>query len=138
MELSTRWEPKLGKGIVVSMWLGVAFIVGALVTLAASASAADAAKSEAFDVKNLLVVLIPSLWASMGPVIMAMLTKVVNSTVGTYVPRPLQVIVSSILGGLAASIADGGATVAATALAGGASQVYAATKPSSLLTTEKP
>jgi len=137
MEHSTRWEPKLGKGVVISMWLGIAFIVGILVALAASANAADAAKSEVFDVKNLLLVLIPSLWASMGPVIMAMLTKTVNSTVGAYVPRPLQVIVSSILGGLAASMADGGATVAATALAGGASQVYAGVQPATLLTEKK-
>lgn len=137
MELSARWEPKLGKGVTMFLLLAIALIVGAIIALAANASAADVAKPEAFDVKNLLMVLIPSLWASVGPVVMAMLTKAVNSAMGAYVPRSLQVIVSSILGGLAASIADGGATVAATALAGGASQVYAGVQPATLLTEKK-
>ena len=135
-----EWKPKHGKVFVVIMWVITAVVTAICVSVAvkAYAQSATAATPPSLDVKNLLSVLVPAVWASIGPLAIAAITKVTNSAVGAYVPRSLQVILSSVFGAIAASMADGGVTVAATAISGAASQVYAQTHPSSLLTTEKP
>lgn len=81
--------------------------------------------------------LVPALWIALGPILVAGLTKVTNKYVNAYVPRPLQVILSALIGAIGAGL-TGDTSSAVVGLAGGATaQVYAAAQPSSLLTEAK-
>lgn len=106
-------------------------------TMAATKVATLRPASE-FDWKGLLGTLFPALWACMGPLVMAFVTKNVNWFAGAYIPRPMQAALSAILGAASASMMDGGTTVAMTAMAGVATQVYAGANPEKLLTTARP
>lgn len=89
--------------------------------------------------QSLLTTLIPAIWGAVGPMVMAALTKLINESVKTHVPRSLQIILSSVLGGIAASMGDAGTVAtAATSLAGAVSQAYAGAQPNSLLTGPAP
>lgn len=96
------------------------------------------------ELNNLLTLLLPALWGAVGPLVMAAITRVVNGAFRAYVPRSLQVIVSSLLGAIVAGLtgdpssAAGLASVIGSAVTGGASQVYAATKPETLRTSAPP
>lgn len=133
-----EWKPKHGVMMTVVLLLILAALVAIVVwgSVNAYAQSATIKAEPAFDVRGLLTMLIPAIWASVGPLAIAAITKGVNG-LGSYIPRPLQVILSTILGAVAGSLADGGVTAAVTAVSGAATQVYAATKPESLLTTPK-
>ncbi len=134
-----HWRPKIGLANTMIVMAGLALIVSVILayTLTAFGAASTIKAEPGFDVKSLLTVLLPTVWASIGPLVIATITKFSNSALNTYVPRSIQIIVSSILGAVAAGIADGGATIAATAVSGAASQIYAATQPASLLSTKR-
>ena len=130
------WKPRHGILPTMALLLAIALVAAAIFLLIADVYAQDKALSPPdFDWHGLLMMMIPSIWAAMGPVLIKGITASVNNFFGQYVPRPVQVIVSSILGALAAGLAgDAGSTAtqvaaAGTALAGGASQIYAATQP---------
>lgn len=134
-----EWRPKHGIMMTVSLMLLVALLVAIIVSVAVKAYAQGSVvvPDQGFDAKSLFNTLIPVLWASIGPLVIALITKTVNGVSGKYVPRSVQVILSSVLGAIGAGLGDGGVTMAATAVAGGASQVYAATKPETLHTSER-
>lgn len=134
-----EWRPKHGVMMTVTMMVILAIVVALIVwsSMTAYAQTGVIKSDPGFDVKGVMNTLIPVLWASIGPMVIAFLTKSVNSLSGQYVPRPLQVILSSILGALGAGLADGGITAAATAVAGGASQLYAGADPEALRTSQK-
>lgn len=134
-----EWKPRHGVMLTVTMMIIVCVAVVLIIWSVANAYAQGAVlKNEpAFDVKGLMTMLLPAIWASVGPLAIAAITKGVNG-LGTYIPRPLQVILSSILGAVGGALADGGVTAAATAASGVASQLYTQTKPSTLLASEKP
>lgn len=89
--------------------------------------------------QSVLTTLIPAIWGAVGPIVMATLTKFINESVRAHVPRTLQVILSSVLGGIAASLGDAGTVAtAATSLAGAVSQAYAGAQPNSLRTGPSP
>lgn len=48
--------------------------------------------------------LLPLIWASIGPVVSVAVTASVNSVVGTYVPRPVQLILAAIAGAVTAGL----------------------------------
>ena len=82
-----------------------------------------------------LLSVLPALWAAVGPMATAAITKGVNQ-LGAYVPRPVQVVLSSVITAVLAGLT--GDAVGAAAGAGAAGQILAATKPETLLTTPKP
>lgn len=45
----------------------------------------------------LLTALLPALWAAFGPIATTAITAFVNQVVGKYVPRPVQLILSSLV-----------------------------------------
>lgn len=53
---------------------------------------------------TLLSALLPVVWASVGPVATTAVTAWVNSVVGSYVPRPIQLILSSLLTAVTAGL----------------------------------
>ncbi len=136
--LHRQWRPHHGVVMTIMMLFGMALLVALLVSISMNAFAQGATlkADPAFDYKGLLTLLVPAIWASVGPLAIAGITKAVNG-VGSYIPRPVQVILSTILGAVAGTLADGGVTAAVTAVSGAATQVYAATKPETLLTTPK-
>jgi hypothetical protein len=97
------------------------------------------------DTSNLLNVfislIIPAVWASVGPVVTAAITAWVNSIPKAYVPRPVQVIVSGLLTAVVAGLTAGAEGMApGTAAAGGlalgmVTQTLAALQPKTLLTS---
>lgn len=134
-----EWKPKHGVMVMVVVMAIIAVVVALIIWSSVSAYAQGAVlKNEpAFDVKSMLTMLLPAIWASVGPLAIAAITKAVNG-VGTYIPRPLQVILSSILGAVGGALADGGITAATTAVSGVASQLYTQAQPSTFLSTKKP
>lgn len=104
----------------------------------AAADATPSAATSLFDVQGLLAMLLPAIWGSVGPLVITAITKFVNQVAGTYVPRPLQVVLSSILGAVSAGLVDGGVTAVAAAVSGGAAQIYAGTEPETLRTSAPP
>jgi len=135
-----EWRPRCGLMQIILSLLLLAALVGLVfgLSLKAYAQGAPLEPPNGLDARSILHTLIPVLWASMGPLVMAALTKGVNQVSGRYVPRSLQVILSGLLGAIGAGFADGGATVAATAIAGGATQVYAGVAPETLRTSSTP
>lgn len=135
-----EWRPKHGVVFMVTLMVIIAIVMAMIIWSSVSAYAQGAAlKNEpAFDAKGLMTMLLPAIWASIGPLAIAAITKGVNG-VGAYIPRPLQVILSSILGAVGGALADGGITAAAaTAASGAASQLYTQAHPATLLATKKP
>lgn len=96
------------------------------------------------ELNGLLAILIPAVWGAVGPVAMAALTKLVNRTVGAYVPRPAQVILSSVFGAVMAGVtgdastAVGAVSTLGAAVTGGTAQLYAAIAPERLRTSPPP
>ena len=149
-----RWEPRLGVVTMVLMMFMVALAAAAVVAYAVTAHGAEIVGAsgetqgplipEGFQWQVILQGLIPAVWGAAGPLVMAWVTAQVNHYAGQYVPRVVQVIMSSVLGATAAALAgDVGTTVtnvamAGSAVTGGVSQVYAATKPEVLNTSDKP
>lgn len=77
---------------------------------------------------------LPALWAPVGPLVTAWVTKQVNK-VSVYIPRSVQVVMSAIVTAALAGL-TGDMTVAAQAgAAGAAGQILAATPPEALRTT---
>jgi hypothetical protein len=134
-----EWRPKHGVMFMITLMAIIAVIVALIVWSSVSAYAQGVAlKNEpAFDVKSMLTMLLPAIWSSIGPIAIAAITKGVNG-IGTRIPRPVQVVLSSVLGAASGALADGGAVMAVTAVSGAASQLYAQAQPSTFLTTEKP
>lgn len=134
-----NWRPKVGLLNMMVLVMCIATFISVLLACALTAFGAEATiKAEpGFDLKSLLTILLPTVWASVGPLVIATITKFSNSALSTYVPRSIQIILSSILGAVAAGIADGGVTMAATAAGGAVSQIYTATQPASLLATKR-
>jgi hypothetical protein len=91
--------------------------------------------------KILLAAMLPAIWAAAGPVMTTAITAWVNSVIGSYVPRPVQLILSSlltaILAGLTGSIEGLDAMTAAGigAAMGLGTQTFASIQPATLLTT---
>lgn len=92
------------------------------------------------ELTQLLTLILPPIWAAIGPLVTAALTRLVNVTMDRYVPRPAQAIVSGVLGALAAGATGPSAGLDhATAMELGAgvgviAQVLAAIQPKTLLT----
>lgn len=135
----SQWHPKYGAALTILVILGIAVLAALLVAITVNAYAQESVirNEPAFDFKGLLTMLLPAIWASVGPIAIAAITKGVNG-VGTRIPRPVQVVLSSVLGAASGALADGGATMVVTAVTGAASQLYAQSQPSTFLTTEKP
>jgi len=89
----------------------------------------------------LLTTLLPVLWAASGPVITTAVTAWINSVVGAYVPRPIQLILSSVLTAIAAGLTGSVVGLDATTSAGiGAAmglggQAFASIQPGTMLAT---
>lgn len=133
------WKPTHGLARTFGWLMLLAFVVAILITLAVYAYAADKTVSDGpMDWMGLLTMMIPAIWATVGPVAMKGITVAVNGFAGQYVPRALQVILSSLLGALAAGLAADPTLAIATAVTGGASQVYAATPPHKLYADPPP
>ncbi len=81
-----------------------------------------------------LVSLLPALWSAVGPLATAGITKFVNASAQTYVPRPVQVILSACVAAIGAGLTGDPAGLAEAAIEGGTGQVLASTHPSTLLT----
>lgn len=127
---NVAWRPSYGLSLVVMALFGASLMISSIVMLVVYAYAADKPPSDSpFDWQGMLVLMIPALWATIGPVVMKGLTMTVNKVASQYVPRPLQVIGASILGAIAAAFSGDMSVAAATAVTGGASQVYASTEP---------
>lgn len=115
-----------------------------LLVVIPSAAWAEEPASSLGDLKGLAMMLVPALWGAIGPMAMAGITKAVNGLVGAYVPRPVQVIVSSLLGAVVAGVAGdvstaaGAASAVGAAVTGGTAQVYAGVKPETLHTSAPP
>ncbi len=122
----------------VGVMFTVFFSLSMIFTLAGFAQEAPAAEPVAWW-KPLLDMglnsLLPALWAAVGPVCVAFVTKGVNQ-LNTRVPRPIQVILSSVIAAVGAGLSGDIAGAGVAAIGGGAAQVYAATKPETLLTTK--
>jgi hypothetical protein len=84
-----------------------------------------------------LVSLVPALWAAIGPLATAAITKAVNTFAHAYVPRPVQVILSACVAAIGAGLVGDPAGLVEAALEGGTGQVLAATRPHTLLTDER-
>ena len=81
-------------------------------------------------------VLVPLLWSQFGPLVIRMLTGVVNKVTTAYVPRELQVVLSGLLGAVLAGLS--GDPVPVMAVAGGAgivSQLYTMADPKVMKTS---
>jgi len=139
-QMCREWRPKHGVMFTMLIMIVIAILTALSVSLSVHAYAQQmTVKPDSdFDFRGLLTMLLPAIWASVGPLVLSAITKVVNTTMHAYVPRPAQVIVSGIIGAVGAGLVDGGVSAAATAVSGGASQIYAATKPSTLRTTAPP
>ncbi len=134
-----QWQPRHGVAFLVASMIGLAMLVAIVFGLTARAYAQGATltASPAFDYKAMLTMIVPAIWASVGPLVIAAITKGMNG-LGQYVPRPLQVILSAVFGAMGGALADGGVTAAVTAATGIASQAYAQAPPAALLTEKKP
>ena len=53
---------------------------------------------------SLVVSLLSLLWSSVGPLASSAITAWVNTIVGKYVPRPVQIILSSVIGAVTAGL----------------------------------
>ena len=78
--------------------------------------------------------LLPPLWAAIGPVMTAWITKQVNKA-SLYVPRPVQVAVSALVTAALAGISGDPVAMAQAGMAGATGQVLAATNPETLRTS---
>lgn len=111
-----------------------------ILTLWSLAHAQEAPTPPAFDLKGLLDAavhtLLPALWLAVGPMTVAAITAGVNSLSKQYVPRAIQVILSSVVTAVAVGLTGGEAFQGLVAGAG--AQALAATKPETLLTSKKP
>lgn len=124
------------------------FVLGLNVGLAATGYSQDfSALKDGLTLKGLMMMilpLLPVLWQAVSPLAIAAITKGVNMVMSKYVPREVQVILASVLGGVLAGTASAaagdfnGVVTAGTTIAGGVSQVYTATPPEKLLTTAPP
>lgn len=91
--------------------------------------------------KLFMAAVLPAIWAMSGPVITAAVTAWINTIVHAYVPRPVQLILSSlltaILAGLTAQVEGLDATTAAGigAAMGLGTQAFAGIQPKTLLTS---
>lgn len=83
--------------------------------------------------------LLPALWAAVGPTIVALITAGANS-LAVYVPRSVQIVLSGAITAFLAGITGDPSigAVGQAGLAGISGQVLAATKPETLLTSERP
>lgn len=135
-----EWYPTQGMMVASLLVLFLAIVLSVLMTGSghAAAEGGPSAAMSLFDVQGLLAMLLPAIWGSVGPLAIVAITKFVNQVAGTYVPRPVQVVLSSILGAASAGLVDGGVTAVATAVSGGAAQIYAGTKPETLRTSAPP
>ena len=52
----------------------------------------------------LLTMVLPAIWVSIGPVVTTAITATVNTVMKTYVPRSLQLILSSVIGAVVAGM----------------------------------
>lgn len=50
----------------------------------------------------LLSMVLPAIWVSIGPIVTTAITATVNTVMHTYVPRPVQLILASIIGAVVA------------------------------------
>jgi hypothetical protein len=88
-----------------------------------------------------LKTLLPALWVMSGPVITTAVTAWVNSVVGAYVPRPIQLIISSLLTAVAAGLTgqieglDATTSAGIGAAMGLGTQAFASIQPATLLAT---
>ena len=128
-----KWHPEHGVARTLGRLMALAFFVAILITLAVYAYAAEKSVMDTpMDWMGLVTMMIPAIWATVGPIAIKGLTMTVNGFVGAYVPRSLQVILASIIGAIAAALAADPSVAVATAVTGGASQVYASIKPHNL------
>jgi hypothetical protein len=95
-------------------------------------------------VMSTILLVLPILWATFGPVITTAVTAFVNQVVGAYVPRPIQLIISSLISAVLAGFTVSGVggdihtaeSIAAVAgVLGLGTQAYASIHPATLLTT---
>lgn len=82
--------------------------------------------------------LVPTIWVAVGPMMVAAITKGVNMVAGSYVPRPIQVVLSGLFTAIVAGLSGDPSMIAQAAGTGVGSQILAATKPETLLTSGRP
>lgn len=99
------------------------------------------------SVVNIILVILPILWATFGPTATAAITAWVNQVVGAYVPRPIQLIISAVLTAVLAGftvntlggdIATAESVASITGVLGLGMQAHASLHPATLLTTAHP
>lgn len=120
-----------------SYWFAIALLIGlsaATIGSAQTQSADPAAPWYRTAWQMALVSLIPALWSALGPLATAAITKGVNTMARTYVPRPMQVILSACVAAIGAGLVGDPSGLVEAAIEGGTGQVLAATPPSKLLT----
>ena len=82
--------------------------------------------------------LVPAVWVAVGPMAVAAVTGLVNASSKKYVPRPVQVVLSGLLTAVVAGLSGDVVTAGQAVGLGVGSQILAATKPETLLTSAKP
>lgn len=116
------------------------FVLVGMMIVGAMAQAQTAEPAPTYDLKGLIDLamktLIPSLWVAVGPLAVAGITKIVNSMSTAYVPRSIQVILSSIVSAIGAGL-SGDISMVTGAAMGAQAQLLAATQPKTLLTEAK-
>lgn len=82
--------------------------------------------------------LVPLLWAQLGPIAIRAITSIVNGISTQYVPREWQVVLSAVLGAVVAGLSGESASVMALAGSGGAvAQLYTMANPKTWRTSEQ-
>ena len=95
------------------------------------------------NIQNIMAILLsamlPAIWAAAGPVATTAITAWVNSVVGRYVPRPVQLVLSSVIGAILAGLTgaaegiDPTTAIGIGAAAGLAGQTFVSIHPDTLL-----
>lgn len=82
-------------------------------------------------------VLVPLLWAQLGPIAVRAITSIVNKVSTQYVPREWQVILSAVLGAVISGLSGDDVPVMAVAAGSGVvSQLYTMANPKTWRTSE--
>lgn len=93
---------------------------------------------------GVISLILPILWATMGPTITTAVTAFTNQVVGAYVPRPVQLIIASLITavlagftvvGTGGDVATAESVGAVTGLLGLGMQAHASIQPATLLAT---
>lgn len=132
------WTMKSMLLVVMALVYVCTFLVHLGVALAQDAPAAAAEPAWKQLLTMAISSLVPAIWVAVGPMAVAAVTKGVNMIAGSYVPRPLQVVLSGLFTAIVAGLSGDVSMIAQAAGTGVGSQILAATKPETLLTSGRP